>query len=186
MREPKLEDEKDKLISALTDAYAQGRMDMAAFERSVTRISASVDRSALEGEAAALGLALSQPARDLRPASALSPAHDAEVLRGTSGSIRKEGDWVRARRYRLELKASSARLDLSDYECERGFRLEIELDAVSSSLRLIVPRGFEVEDRISDNRSSSVRNRPKGDAFGDNRVLITGALRSSVVKVKYR
>jgi hypothetical protein len=34
--------------------------------------------------------------------------------------------------------------------------------------------------------SSSVRNRRKGGAFGDNLVVLTGAIRSSVVKVKYR
>jgi hypothetical protein len=103
-----------------------------------------------------------------------------------SGKLRETGDWVRARRYELALKSASARLDLSEYAGARGFRLLIDVEAVSSNLRLIVPECFEVEDRLSERVSSTIRNRPKGANCGDNLVVITGSVRSSVVKVKYR
>jgi hypothetical protein len=186
MQETRLEDEKDALISILTDAYAKGSMDMAAFESSVTRISASADRLALQAEASALGLAMPRPVLDPSRAADLAPRGTAEELRCVSGSIRKEGDWIRSRRYRMELKSASARLDLRDYEGTKGFRLELELEAVSSTVKIIVPRGFEVEDRFADARSSTVRNKPRGEARCDSLILLTGALRSSTVKIRYR
>ncbi len=103
-----------------------------------------------------------------------------------SGNLRKEGDWVKARDYRLALKSSNARLDLTEYEGARGFHLFLDVDATSSNLRLTVPEGFEVEDRFSERVSSVVRNKPKGDGGRDNLVVLTGYLRSSTVRIKYR
>lgn len=186
MAEPGLEESKDKLIQVITDAYSRGVMDMPAFERAVTRITASGDRSSLVAEASALGLALPEPVADPRGAAEPPVASGAVELSCVSGSLRKEGDWVRARRYLLALKSSSARLDLREYEGARGFRLAIDVEAISSSLRITVPKGFEVEDRLSDRLSSSVRNRPREAGYGDNLVVLTGSIRSSVVRIKYR
>jgi hypothetical protein len=178
MTDSTLERDKDALIRAMTDSYARGGMEMAGFERAVTRVSACADRAALAEEAASLGLALSAAARE-GPAEAIE-------LDCASGSIRKEGDWVKARRYRMRLQSSSARLDFRAYDSARGFDLEIGLEARSSVVRLVVPPGFEVEDRFSERISSGVRNRPKGEACCGNRIVLTGSLKSSVVKVKYR
>jgi hypothetical protein len=188
MVELSLEEEKDALIQTITDAYARGSMDMPAFERAVTRISASADRDVLASEAAALGLSSPTPRAQppVQSSSGLESAADAVELTCVSGRIRKTGEWVNGSLYKLSLKSSSVRLDLREYEGVPGFRLVVDLDAISSSVRLIVPEGFEVEDRFSENSSSSVRNRLRGDVYGDNRVLLTGRIRSSVVKVKYR
>ena len=102
-----------------------------------------------------------------------------------SGSIRMTGEWVKARDYRLFLKSSNARLDLTEYEGARGFTLYVDVDAVSSNLRIIVPEGFEVEDRFTERVSSTVRNKPKRSG-GGNLVVLTGYLRSSTVRIKYR
>jgi hypothetical protein len=171
-----LEDEKDAAIRVLTEEYASGDMDMAAFEGAVMKIGASPDHGALAVVAASLGI--EPPPRDAPPA--------AVELVCVSGHIRKAGEWVKARAYRLSLKSSSARLDFRAYEGARGLRLAVDLDAVSSSLRLIVPAGFEVEDSFSDRTSSVVRNDPRGGEAVVNRVVLTGRLKSSVVKVKYR
>ena len=53
-------------------------------------------------------------------------------------------------------------------------------------MKLIVPEGFEVEDRFSERISSVVRNKPKGSSYGDNIVVLAGSLRSSTVRVRYR
>jgi hypothetical protein len=177
MTEPGLEETKDAIIRTITDAYARGDLDMPAFEVAVTRIQAGVDRNALATEAAALGLVL----------PALAPAvADMIELSCVSGSLRQAGDWVKARNYALALKSASARLDLREYEGARGYRLAIDIDARSSVVKIIVPRGFQVEDRFSERVSSSVRNRQKIDAYGDNLIVLTGSILSSVVKVKYR
>jgi hypothetical protein len=187
MAEPGLEEAKDSLIQSITDVYARGDMDMPAFERAVTRIHASGDRQVLAVEAEALGLALPvpvpEPQRRSAPPALASPCVELSCV---SGNIRKAGDWVRSRAYKLELKSSNARLDLMEYEGSRGFRLAIEVDALSSSLRLTVPKGFEVEERFSESRSSVVRNKAKDGSFGDNLIVLMGYLRSSTVKIKYR
>ncbi len=182
MDEPGLEDTKDALIASITDAYARGDMDMPSFERAVARIHSGGDRTALATEAAALGLALPdlEPRRD-----AALQGRDPVELSCVSGRLRQVGDWVRSRRYALSLKSSSARLDLREYEGARGFRLAIDVEAKSSVVKIIVPRGFEVEDRFSERVSSTVRNRGR-EAYGDNLIVLTGSIRSSVVKVKYR
>ena len=187
MAEPGLEAAKDALITTITEVYARGDMDMPAFERAVTRIHASDDRQVLAVEAEALGLAM--PALVPVPQRRSSPpalSSGAVELSCVSGSVRKSGDWVRSRAYKLELKSSSARLDLMQYEGSTGFRLAIDLDAISSSLRLTVPKGFEIEERFSESRSSVVRNKPKDGSFGDNLIVLMGYLRSSTVKIKYR
>jgi hypothetical protein len=184
MEEPGLEEAKDELIRKITDSYARGGIDMPGFESAVTRITASGDRSSLVAEAAALGLAVPAPALDPRERSAPAAA-DAVQLSCVSSNLRETGDWVRSRRYELALKSASARLDLREYDGVRGFRLVIDVDAVSSNLRVIVPEGFEVEDRLSERVSSTIRNRPRGESYGDNLVVITGSVRSSNVRVKY-
>jgi hypothetical protein len=182
MGDSKLEDERDALIQTVTEAYSRGAMEMAAFEKAVTRLNTCADRGALEAEAGQLGLQL--PVSAATPPSSGRP--DAVELSCVSGNLRKEGDWVKARDYRLALKSSNARLDLTEYEGARGFRFFLDVDAASSNLRLTVPEGFEVEDRFSERVSSVVRNKPKGDGGRDNLVVLTGYLRSSTVKIKYR
>jgi hypothetical protein len=183
--------EKDRLIDAITDAYSQGSMEMSSFERAVTRITASPDSASLAVEASALGLALSLPERDFGEgpgARAMDMPESLDLVEITcvSGRLRQEGEWVKAGRYRLFLKSSSARLDLREYEGRRGFRLLIELEAVSSSLRIDVPEGFEVEDRIAERQSSTLRNKPKSSIYDDAVVVLSGSIRSSTIRVKYR
>jgi hypothetical protein len=177
------EGEKQRLIEAATDAYSRGAMEMEGFENAVVRISASRDPATLAAEAAALGIG--RPGPDAR-AFAMPDEADLVELACVSGSIRQEGEWLRAGRYRLFLKSSSARLDLRAYEGRRGFRLLVELDAISSSLRIEVPEGFEVQDRIAERQSSTVRNKPKSPIYDDCLVVLAGSIRSSTVKVKYR
>lgn len=187
MPDSKLETDKDALIQRMTEAYARGVMDMAAFERAVTRISACSDPAALESEAGALGFS-SQAAVSVAPVLSAELARPSEGIELTcvSGTIRKSGDWLRSRSYALRLKSSGARLDLRHYEGMKGLRLHIDLDAASSSVTLVVPEGFEVEDRLTERVSSAVRNKPKGGSFGDNLIVLTGRLRSSAVRIRYR
>ncbi len=198
MADPRLESGKDAVIQAVTEIYARGGMDMPAFERSVAALSACGDLEALQAEAGALGidaqavmraLAPAQPrAPAARPESALAagPPEGAIRLECVSGNLRQEGQWVRASAYELRLKSSSARLDLREYEDASGLRLVLDIDAQSSTIRLTVPRGFEVQDRLSERVSSSVHNKAKESPFGGNLVVLEGRLRSSVLKVKYK
>jgi hypothetical protein len=189
MPDYQLEERKDALIQAMTEEYARGAMDMPGFEAAVARVNACADLPALAAEASALGLpadgslARSEP-RELREAG--PPGGQAIELACVSGSVRKAGDWVRSRVYKLALKSSNARLDLMEYELSRGFRLLVAVEAVSSNLLLIVPRGFEVEERFTERVSSVVRNKPRVPSEGDNLVVLVGALKSSTVRVKYR
>lgn len=169
---------KDSLIQRVTEAYVRGDLDMPAFELAVTGINACPDDPSLGVLASSLGLALA-------PGGPPSPIADRLELSCVSGSLRQEGAWVKARRYRLGLTSSTARLDFRGYEGQQGMDLEIELSAISSSVKILVPLGFEVRDQIQGRQSSTVKNRPpEGQAL--NRVVLTGAIRSSAVKVSYR
>ena len=180
---------KDELIDAVTEAYARGAMETAAFERAVARITAAADPAALAVETAALGIALPQAAA--APGSGASPlphtgSEDLVELACVSGNIKENGEWVRASRYRLYLKSSNCALDLLEYEGRPGFRLLIELDLISSNLRIVVPEGFEIDDRIAERRSSTIRNKPKSEIYDDCVVTLAGSLRSSNLKIKYK
>jgi hypothetical protein len=191
-----LDGQKDKIIQELTTLYSRGDMDLPSFETAVVRVNASADLVALLAEARAhmgdaraleaLSPRATVPRATAPRATAPRPAETSAVeLSCVSGSIRKSGSWVDARRYRLALKSSVARLDFSSYAGAEGFRFELELEAVSSSIILLLPAGFSVDDRLSGRVSSSFRDKPKGEAFGDNRLTVSGDIRSSVVKVKY-
>ncbi|MDA8424628.1 MAG: hypothetical protein M0Z80_00695 [Treponema sp.] len=183
MADTTFEAEKDALIHVLTEVYVRGDMEMTVFENAVARIHACGEPGDLAAEAGALGLSL--PPAGLR---AGSPAASGEAIEMNcaSGSIRKSGDWVASGSYRLKLRSSSVRLDLREYADATGFRLVLDLDATSSVVSLTVPKNFEVEDRLAERTSSAVRNKPKGRGYGGNRIVLTGNIRSSVVKVKYR
>lgn len=187
MADKALEAAKDELINAMTEAYSRGAMEVSAFERAVTRITASHDAEVLASEASALGLALARSGAE-SGSRRLPLEHEADLaeISCVNGKLRQEGEWVKSERYRLYLKSSSARLDLRAYEGRRGFRLFIELEAISSSLRLELPDGFELSDRISERRSSMLRNKPKGPVYDDCLVVLSGSLVSSTVKAKYR
>ena len=176
-----LEGDKNALIQVITDAYVHGEMDVTLFEGAVSRITATKDESTLAVEAASLGLSF--PAFVTAGSPSLGEPIDLDC---GSASIRKMGDWLRSSRYRLKLRSSSVRLDLRDYADARNFHLDLEIVAVSSSIKLIVPRGFEVEDRIEDQQSSVVRNRPRGAASGTQLIRIRGSLRSSTLGISYR
>jgi|GEM_PF-1982840 len=185
---------KDRLIEGITEAYARGAMEAADFERTVTRVAAAPDAEALAAEASAFGrsMGIEIPAplenRGASPPRPPIPAGGGEVveLSCVGGDLREEGDWVRSGAYRISLKSSNGRLDLREYEGEPGFRLLLELDLVSSNLKLIVPEGFEVEDRISERRSSTFRDRPEGGIYDGCVVTLTGSLRSSNLRVRRR
>lgn len=185
MDEPRLERQKDLLIQRVTDVYVRGGIDMPAFEQAVTRINAFSDPRELAAEAASLGIGSSLTPVPAAANAVSEPSRGIE-LNCRSGHIRKSGDWIKAALYRLNLRSASVRLDLREYDGAQGFRLVLDIDAQSSVVRLTVPRGFEVEDQFSENVSSMVRNRQRGDSYGDNRIVLTGRLQSSVVRVRYR
>jgi hypothetical protein len=181
MADTALEKRKDSLIRGISEAFSHGRMDLASFEAAVSRITVCEDDTSLEAEAASLGTSLATVPNTAEPRDA-----DVVELDCVSSGIRKVGEWVKSGRYRLRLRSSNVRLDLSSYEGSSGFRLELEILATSSSVLVIVPRGFEVEDKIEERQSSVIRNKPRAAGSGDAIVVISGSLRSSVVKVKYR
>ena len=181
MPSTELEGKKNAFIEVITDSYVRGSLDMPAFESAVGRITASSDEASLAVEAASLGLSLPAVIK-----AATEVEGESVDLDCVSGNIRKEGDWLRSGRYRLRLRSSSVRLDFRHYAYGPSFRLELDLLSVSSTIRLIVPRGFQIEDRIDERQSSVVKNRPKVIDREGSVIQLRGSLRSSVIKVTYK
>ncbi len=175
-----LSDRKDLIVKGATDSYIRGELDIAVFEAAVARIQGCADLVALEAEAASLGI----PAQGSTLPST-SPGEAVE-LECVSSALRLDRSWVKSGRYRLKLVSAPVVLDLRDYALAVGFRLELELDATSSRVTIIVPRGFVVDNGIRENRGSIIKNKPRRDAAGDKVVSISGSVAYSIVKVKYR
>jgi len=180
MPQTSLNDRKDLLVKRATDSYISGDMDVASFETSVARIQDCADEAALDATADSLGLA---PARAAAP---LGFPRETVELECVSSRLRLDRDWVKAGTYRLKLVSAPVVLDLREYADAAGFRLEVELDATSSRVTIIVPRGFVVDNGIRENRGSIIKNKPRRDAAGDKVVSISGSVAYSIVKVKYR
>jgi hypothetical protein len=180
MAQTSLSDRKDLLVKNATDSYIRGDLDIATFEAAVARIHECADEASLDAEAAALGIA---PAIFASPRGL--PAVPVE-LECVSSALRLDRGWVKSGTYRLKLVSAPVALDLREYALASGFRLDLELDATSSRVTIIVPRGFVVENNIRENRGSVIKNKPRRDAAGDNVVTISGSVAYSVVKVKYR
>jgi hypothetical protein len=154
MAEPGLDADRDAAIVLLTTAYSRDVITTDDLERRMTAI-ADADTVA----------AVRQVVQDLTafaPAgpSALAPSgSDAQVMRGSRQSLRKEGHWLRSRRIVIEQEASSIRLDLDELAERSGEIIEIELALKACSCRIRVPRGTRVEEDLEEHMSSFSKSR---------------------------
>ena len=182
---------RDSLIDRAATAFAKDKLDEAAFESLVARIQTSPGETELIALADSLSPILGET--NFEP----SIPEEREINLSMS-NVKKSGDWVDARAYRLDGKMSNFELDYRAYaDCEE-FGMTLNVDLSMSNLRLIVPSDWQVDCRIDRNTASNIKDRgafsatdssatgftTPGPARSAKRILVVGSLSMSNIIVR--
>jgi hypothetical protein len=170
---------RETLLDRAAQAFARDALDEAGLEAFIARVQDA------QGEA------------ELRAASAfLAPLVPAESDEGTlaeareialhMSNLKRRGDWVDAKTYRLSGQTSNFELDYRAYENVRGFAMTLIVDLSMSNLTLIVPPDWEVDCRIDRNSMSNVVDKGPYPSRGSCRIRVEGSLSMSNIRVKRR
>ncbi|MFA6506114.1 MAG: hypothetical protein WCT14_08445 [Treponemataceae bacterium] len=170
---------RDSLIDRAATAFAQDKLDEAAFEAFVARVQTAPDEAELR--AAEASLAPFFPAA--APETVLSDVREIEL---NMSNLKKRGDWVDARAYRLDGKMSNFELDYLAYSDAENFSMTLDVDLSMSNLKLIIPSDWQVDCRLTRNSASNVKDRGPFPTRSANRIVIVGALSMSNIKVRRR
>ncbi len=170
---------RDSLIERAASAFSRDRMDEAEYEAFVLRIQEA--RGEEELRAAEESVARLLPAVPGAPDLA-----EERSFRLNMGNLRRRGDWVDARAYRLEGKMSNFELDFLAYAEVAEFMVTLDVDLSMSNLRLRVPPDWRVEDRVSSSTGSNFLDRGRAEPWRGRRVIVRGALSMSNVIVRRR
>lgn len=170
---------RDSLIERAAFAFARDQLDEAAFETFVAR----VQTASGEAELQAAELDLLPTAHAAESDTAMQDVGEYAL---NMGNLRKQGAWVDARTYRLDGKMSNFELDFRSYAEEPHFSMTLDVDLSMSNLKLIVPPDWQVDCRITRNSASNIVDRGSPPTRSAKRIVITGALAMSNIRVKRR
>lgn len=170
---------RDSLIDRAAAAFAEDKLDEAAFEAFVARVQTAPGEAELRAAEASLAPFL--PAAGPEPV--LSDAQEVEL---NMSNLKKSGDWIDARKYRLVGKMSNFELDYLAYADEEQFSMTLDVDLSMSNLKLIVPSDWQVDCRLTRNSASNVKDRGPFPSRGGNRLVVVGSLSMSNIKVRRR
>lgn len=170
---------RDSLIDRAAQAFSRDRLEEAEFEAFVVRVQAAPGVAELRAAEASIA--------HLLPAVAeVSELEDERAFSLNMGNLRRRGDWVDARGYRLEGKMSNFELDYRAYEDVPDFTMILDIDLSMSNLKLLVPPDWRVEDRISNSTGSNFLDRGRAEVCRSCRIVIRGSLSMSNVIVRRR
>lgn len=168
--------ERELVVAQLNAAVAEGRLTLAEFEERVD----GVLRSRTFGE-------IEPYVGDLPQKGPIAVPEQIEI-RNRSSSLKRQGRWTVPRRLLISTRAGSVKLDFTE-AVFAGPVVEIQLEARSSSIDLVLPRGATADiDNIAP-RASSLKQRVPStyDAPGQGVVFrINGEVQSSSVRVRYQ
>jgi len=165
--------ERERVVAQLNAAVTEGRLTLAEFEERVY----GVLRSRTMGEI--------EPYVGDLPQKAAGP--ERLEIRNQASNLKRQGRWSVPRRLLIETRAGSIKLDFTEAAFTTT-EVEIELQAKSSSIDLVLPAGATADvDRI-ESRSSNLRAKVPAvyDTTGGIVFRISGAVRSSNVRVRYQ
>jgi hypothetical protein len=139
---------RERVIAALSDAFANDRLDVDEFERRVTVAQTSESPSEIDALVADLGLGVARaPEPAARATAALVPAaeaRDQQSLYAILGGIDRTGNWTMPRHLRVVTVMGGARLDLREARFPAGV-IDIEVVAFMGGTEIIVPPGLAVQ-----------------------------------------
>lgn len=112
------------------------------------------------------------------------PQSDVVVLRGTSASLKRKGNWQVPRRLVLERRKGSTELDFSQAQIDHPV-VEIEIAIDGGSLEMRLPEGASASlDGIEVTRGSVEDHRRNPAVSGRPHFVITGWIRWGSVEVR--
>ena len=137
--------ERERIISRLGDAFANGNLEVEEFERRVTLAhQADADR-----ELAALVTDLPAPTRptEAPPTRALVPERDVKatgMVLAAMGGVERRGTWNVPRRLNVVTIMGGATLDFREARLPEG-DVEIRVGSLMGGVEIIVPPSLQVE-----------------------------------------
>jgi hypothetical protein len=137
---------RERVIAALSDAFAEDRLDVDEFERRVTVAQTSESPAEIDALVADLGVGRA-PEPAPRPTAALVPAaeaRDQQSLYAILGGIDRAGNWTMPRHLRVVTVMGGARLDLREARFPAGV-VDVEVIAFMGGTEIIVPPGLAVQ-----------------------------------------
>ncbi|MBB5913837.1 hypothetical protein BJY24_002704 [Nocardia transvalensis] len=163
--------ERETVARQLQLAVQQGQLDLAEVDRRL----AAVYSVGTPGELTAL-------TADLPVAAA---AREPLELRTGSGSLSKNGSWMVPAEITAETGSGSIRLDFTEAMCPHA-EVTVHVSVRAGSVRLIVPRGWQVDlDRVRIG-SGSVKNAVTEPPLpGYPRIKIDGQIGAGSVRAMY-
>jgi hypothetical protein len=168
--------ERELVVAQLNAAVSEGRLTLAEFEERVD----GVLRSRTYGE-------VEPYVGDLPQKGPIAVPEQLEI-RNQSSSLKRTGRWNVPRRLLINTRSGSIKLDFTDAVFTTS-TVEIQLEARSSSIDLVLPRGATADIDSIAPRSSSLKQKVPAiyDQPGQGIVFrIGGEVSSSSVRVRYQ
>jgi hypothetical protein len=184
---------RDSMIDRAATAFAKDKLDEAAFESLVARIQTAAGEAELIALADTFSPILGETM--IEPSIPDPSVPEVREIGLDMSNVKKSGDWVDARAYRLDGKMSNFELDYRAYADREEFEMTLSVDLSMSNLRLIVPPDWQVDCRIDRNSASNIKDRgalstkassATGSAQNNKRILIEGNLSMSNIIVRRR
>jgi hypothetical protein len=169
---------REALLDRAAQAFAQDALDEAGLEAFIARVQDAGDAELREA-AAYLAPLVGEADQE----KWLAETRDIALH---MSNVKRSGDWVDARTYRLTGRTSNFELDYRAYENVRDFDMALEVDLSMSNLTLIVPPDWEVDCRIARNSMSNIVDKGPVPTRGSCRILVEGELSMSNIRVKRR
>ncbi|MFD0583487.1 DUF1707 SHOCT-like domain-containing protein [Dactylosporangium darangshiense] len=168
--------ERELVVAQLNAAVAEGRLTLSEFEERVD----GVLRSRTFGEI--------EPYVGDLPQKGPIAVPDQLEIRNHSSNLKRQGRWSVPRRLLISTRAGSVKLDFTEAVFTTQL-VQIQLEARSSSIDLVLPRGATADiDSIAPHASSLRQKVPAAYDTGAQGITfkINGEVRSSSVRVRYQ
>ena len=188
---------RERAIALLTDRYADGTLDDAAFESRLARLQAAPDAAALDALAddlartappatATRGWIDAMPATPAPAAPPLPPPVQGEPrIRAVLGEVRRRGWWIVPGHLEVTALLGDVRLDFRDAAIPDV--VHVAVDAVLGAITLVVPPDVTVGFEVSAALGSAVnRARTPPPTPGVPHLQVTGSALLGEVKVVVR
>ncbi|MFB9181435.1 DUF1707 domain-containing protein [Dactylosporangium sucinum] len=168
--------ERERVVAQLNTAVAEGRLTLSEFEERVDGVLRSRTFGEIEPFVGDLPVRTPASAPDLLP------------IRNRSSSLKRQGRWTVPRRISISTRAGAVKLDFTEAVFLQR-EVQIDIEARSSAVDLVLPAGATADVDQIDNHASTVKTKVPAvyDAGGEGVVFrINGELRSSSVRVRYQ
>jgi hypothetical protein len=182
--------ERDRVIAWLTDAFAQGALEVDEFERRVGL--AQTGSSTTELQALTADLSLAPPSGAPAPAPARSLVPEAQVRRSATvvsvmGGTRRTGAWTVPRKLKVVALMGGSQLDFREAHLPAG-RIDVHVMALMGGVELIVPPHLAVEAQglAVMGGFEHVERAPKAPEPGQPVLRVTGVAIMGGVSIEMR